>query len=122
MIEAIAQSKFEFGHEQSPELFEVAKKYCALHAAASCLHMWIYNRQLLGDFFAQGEWLVLSIHRLLRTIRPMPYFISETYSENVANELVRLHQANKLFSIVPIQLAQSNLINQEDKINELIRI
>ena len=120
--EAIAQSKFEFGHEQSPELFEIAEKYCALHAAASCLHMWIYNRKLLGDFFGLGEWLVLSIHRLLRTIRPMPYFISETYSENVANELVKLHKANKLFSIVPIQLAQSNIINQEDKINELIRI
>ena len=120
--EEIAQSKFEFGHDQSPELFEIAKKYCALHAAASCLHMWIYNRQLLGDFFAQGEWLVLSIHRLLRTIRSMPYSISETYSANVANELIKLHNANKLFSIVPIQLAQSNIIKQEDKINELINV
>ncbi|MGK7948710.1 MAG: acyl-CoA dehydrogenase [Xenococcaceae cyanobacterium] len=120
--EAIAQSKFEFGHEQSPELFEIAKTYCTLHAAACCLHMWIYNRELLGDFFAKGEWLVLSIHRLLRTIRPMPYTISETYSENVANELVKLHQANKLFSIVPIQLAQSITNKQEDKLNELIRI
>ncbi len=104
--EFITKSKFEFGHHQSPELFEVAKKYCTLHAAASCLHMWIYNRMLLGEFFAKGEWLVLSIHRLLRTIRPMPYSISDAYIENVAQELVRLHQENKLFSIAPIQLAQ----------------
>ncbi len=114
---AIAESKFEFGHDQSPELFEIAKKYCHLHAAACCLHMWIYNRKLLGDFFAKGEWLVLSIHRLLKTIRPLPYSISEEYSENVAQELVKLHQEDKLFSIVPIQLAQSKTIKQEDNTN-----
>jgi alkylation response protein AidB-like acyl-CoA dehydrogenase len=106
--EFITNSKFEFGHDQSPELFEVAKKYCNLHAAASCLHMWIYNRQLLGEFFAQGEWLVLSIHRLLRTMRPMPWGIADAYTENVAQELLRLHQADELFSITPIQLGRSS--------------
>lgn len=111
--ETIAQSKFEFGHAQSPELFEIAKKYCALHAGACCLHMWLYNRHHLGEFFAQGEWLVLSLHRLLRTMRPLPYMISATYSENVATELVKLQQENKLFSIVPIQLAKSTI--KEDK-------
>jgi alkylation response protein AidB-like acyl-CoA dehydrogenase len=114
---AIAESKFEFGHDQSPEMFEIAKKYCTLHASACCLHMWLYNRNLLGDFFAKGEWLVLSLHRLLRTIRPLPYTISQTYIENVAQELVKLHQENKLFSIVPIQLAKTNNIKQEDKTN-----
>jgi alkylation response protein AidB-like acyl-CoA dehydrogenase len=113
--EQITHSKFEFGHDQSPELFEIAKKYCTLHAAAACLHMWLYNRQLLGDFFAKGEWLVLSLHRLLRVVRPLPYFISEIYVENVAQELLKLHQEDKLFSIVPFQLAQSQSQTQEDK-------
>ena len=113
----IADSKFEFGHDQSPELFEIAKKYCNLHASACCLHMWIYNRKLLGEFFAKGEWLVLSIHRLLKTMGTLPYSISEEYSENVAQELVKLHQENKLYSIVPIQLAQSKNIQQEDNTN-----
>jgi len=115
--ESIVQSKFEFGHDQSPELFEIAKKYCTLHAAASCLHMWIYNRKLLGEFFAKGEWLVLSIHRLLRTIRPMPYSLSESYSDNVTQELVRLYREDRLFSIVPVQLAQSKTYQQEAKTN-----
>jgi alkylation response protein AidB-like acyl-CoA dehydrogenase len=105
--EEIAKSKFEYGHDQSPELFEIAKKYCTLHAAATCLHTWIYNRTLLGDFFAKGEWLVLSLHRLLRTLRPLPYFISEEYVENVAQEMLKLYQEDKMFSIVPFQLAQS---------------
>ena len=105
--ELIANSKFEYGHDQSPELFEVAKKYCNLLAAACCLQMWLYNRTILGDFFAKGEWLVLSLHRLLRTMRPLPYSISDEYVENTAQELLKLYKEDKLFSIVPFQLAHS---------------
>jgi hypothetical protein len=63
------------------------------------------------------------LHRLLRTIRPLPYTISNSYIENVAQELVKLHQEDKLFSIVPIQLAKTNTIKQEDNTNaELINV
>jgi alkylation response protein AidB-like acyl-CoA dehydrogenase len=110
----IAQSKFEYGHEQSPELFEIAAKYCTLHAAAACLHTWLYNRKTLGNFFAKGEWLVLSLHRLLRTLRPLPYFISEVYLENVAQELLKLYEGDKLFSLVPFQLAQSQISQEKN--------
>lgn len=111
----LTNSKFEFGHDQSPELFEIAQKYCTLHTAASCLHLWLYNRTSLDEFFAKGEWLVLSLHRLLRTLRPLPYSISDVYSENVAQHLLQLYQENKLFSLVPFSLAQSN--QPEDKTN-----
>lgn len=106
--EQIANSKFEYGHDQSPELFEIARKYCVLHAAAACLHTWIYNRQSLGEFFSKGEWLVLALHRLLRPWKSLPYSISEFYGENIAQELLKLHKEDKLFSIVPFQLAQSH--------------
>jgi alkylation response protein AidB-like acyl-CoA dehydrogenase len=114
--EQISQSKFEYGHDQSPELFEIAKKYCTLHAASACLHTWLYNRSILGEFFGRGEWLVLSLHRLLRTLRPLPYTISEVYVENVAQELLKLHRENQHFSIVPFQLAHSQ--TTEEKIHE----
>ncbi|TRU87840.1 MAG: acyl-CoA dehydrogenase [Microcystis novacekii Mn_MB_F_20050700_S1] len=115
--EQISQSKFEYGHDQSPELFEIAKKYCTLHAASACLHTWLYNRSILGEFFARGEWLVLSLHRLLRTLRPLPYTLSEVYVENVAQELLKLYRENQHFSIVPFQLAHSQTI--EEKTHEL---
>lgn len=115
--EQISQSKFEYGHDQSPELFEIAKKYCTLHAASACLHTWLYNRSILGEFFARGEWLVLSLHRLLRTLRPLPYTLSEVYIENVAQELLKLYRENQHFSIVPFQLAHSQ--TTEDKTHEL---
>lgn len=114
--EFLANSSFEFGHDQSPELFELAKKYCALHAVASCVHMWIYNRKHLGEFFAKGEWLVLSLHRLLRSFRPWENLtISPAYVENVAQELVKLYNEDKMFSIVPFQLAKTE--TQKDQTN-----
>ncbi|CCH93602.1 Similar to Q4BZ50_CROWT Acyl-CoA dehydrogenase [Microcystis aeruginosa PCC 9432] len=115
--EQISQSKFEYGHDQSPELFEIARKYCTLHAASACLHTWLYNRSILGEFFARGEWLVLSLHRLLRTLRPLPYTLSEVYVENVAQELLKLYQENQHFSIAPFQLAPSQ--TTEEKTHEL---
>jgi len=115
--EQISQSKFEYGHDQSPELFEIAKKYCTLHAASACLHTWLYNRSILGEFFARGEWLVLSLHRLLRTLRPLPYTLSEVYVENVAQELLKLYRENQHFSIAPFQLAHSQ--TTEEKTHEL---
>ena len=35
----ITESTFQFGHEQSPELFDMAKQYCVLHAAAACVYI-----------------------------------------------------------------------------------
>ena len=98
-------------------MFEIAKKYCTLHAASACLHTWLYNRSILGEFFARGEWLVLSLHRLLRTLRPLPYTLSEVYVENVAQELLKLYRENQHFSIVPFQLAPSQ--TTEEKTHEL---
>lgn len=116
---SVANSAFEFGHDQSPELFELAKQYCTLHAGACCIHMWLYNRKQLGDFFARGEWLVLSLNRLLQ-----PFGRSQganpTYVENVAGELLKLHQQSKMYSIVPFQLAQTQTQeNNADATSEL---
>ncbi|NEQ74506.1 MAG: acyl-CoA dehydrogenase [Okeania sp. SIO2C9] len=110
----IANSAFEFGHDQSPELFEIAKKYCALHAAAACVHMWIYNREILGEFFAGGEWLVLSLNRLLQPFGHSQK-VDQLYWEKVTQEMLKLYNENKVFSIVPFQLAQTQ--KQENKTN-----
>jgi len=110
----IANSAFEFGHDQSPELFEIAKKYCALHAATACVQMWIYNRELLGEFFASGEWLVLSLNRLLQPFGHSQR-VDQSYEEKVTQEMLKLYKENKAFSIVPFQLAktqkQENITN-----------
>lgn len=93
-------------HDESFEAFELAKKYCIFHAAATCLQMWLYNRSKLALFFERGEWLVLCLHYLLKNFQPnreqMPVF----YQDRVTEELVRCHETNQLFSIIPLQLAR----------------
>lgn len=105
--QTIKESNFEYGHHQSPETFEIAKKYCTLHTGASCLFMWLYNRKNLGEFFAKGEWLVLALNRLLYSIRSVPYKIYSDYENNLSQEMVKLYQTEKMFSIVPFQLAKN---------------
>ena len=53
----LADLKKKYGRalNKSPELFELAKNYCTLHAAAACIQIWIHNRTLLDEFFLKGE-------------------------------------------------------------------
>lgn len=88
--------------------FEGAKQYCVLHAAAVCVQTWIHNRDVLGGFFAQPDWLVLALDRLLTTFRPERLIQRRPDISNTAARLVELFESNKSFSIVPIQLAQTN--------------
>ncbi|MEO0542098.1 MAG: acyl-CoA dehydrogenase, partial [Cyanobacteria bacterium P01_A01_bin.105] len=88
------------------------KQYCKLHAAAACIYMWRYNRsvsgqQILGDFFAEGKWLVLCVHRLLDACGVAPNPVSLDDYETVYQRLVQLHREDKMFSIVPFQLANT---------------
>jgi hypothetical protein len=102
---ADAIDKRDYEANKSPELFDLAKRYCAMHAAAACLHMWVYNRRDLGDFFANGEWLALCLRKLLREVRPSTTSVPRPYVKNVSQQIARLYKEDRLFSILPIQLA-----------------
>jgi hypothetical protein len=100
--------------DKSPEIVELAKRYCSLNAAAACVQIWIYNWERFGDFFARGEWLVLSLGRLMKafdsptTVRPRPY------TANIALELLRLYRENRMFSLIPLKLAATSNPSSED--------
>jgi len=116
----ITESTFQFGHEQAPEVFDIAKQYCVLHAAASSVYMWLHNRHHLGDFFSHGEWLALGLRKLLLTFRPAKALPGRIDDAAVAQELVRLYTDNRMFSIVPFQLANPQL--QETKTDATQRL
>ncbi|WP_413172721.1 acyl-CoA dehydrogenase [Anabaena azotica] len=103
----ITESTFQFGHEQSPELFDMAKQYCVLHAATACVYTWIYNRNHLGEFFANGEWLALSLRKLMLNCRPAKALPGRIDDGGVVQEMIRLYNEDRMFSIVPFQLAKS---------------
>jgi len=93
--------------ERSPEMFELAEQYSALHAAAACVRLWLHNRGHLGAFFARGAWLVVALDRLLRRFAPLRPGLPAPYRQAVADELVRLHTQQQLFSLVPFELAHA---------------
>jgi alkylation response protein AidB-like acyl-CoA dehydrogenase len=116
----VAESTFQFGHDQSPETFELAKQYCSLHVATACTLMWLYNRTQKGEFFARGEWLALCLHRLMLTFYPAKMLPPRIEDDAIAQELLKLYSDNRMFSIVPFQLAHSEL--QEITTNATERI
>ena len=90
---------------RSAEMYDLARRHCAIHAAASCLHMWIHNRASLSEFFGTGEWLALSMERLLVSLGHRPRPVPHAYVENAARELSRLYVDNKLFSsLIPLDV------------------
>lgn len=104
---------------KAPAMFELAQKYCSLHAAATCLQMWLYNRLLLSDFFARGEWLVLALDRLLATFQPMRAALPPTLVAAATAEMVRLYEQDLAFSIVPFQFSgQANQATDKQVVRE----
>jgi alkylation response protein AidB-like acyl-CoA dehydrogenase len=100
-------------YSKSSQLFDLAKTYCVLHTAVACLQMWLHNRKTLDSFFAQGEWLVICLTRLLEKIQPSLESAPESYWENMGDRLVKLHTENKMFSIIPFELANSSTVEQK---------
>lgn len=94
--------------DKSPEVIELSKHYCFLNAAAACLQIWIYNRDRLDDLFARGEWLVLCLDRLLKVFgSPAALTTPRPYAANVAQGLLRLYRENRMFSLIPFELAST---------------
>src|SRR5207245_11332709 len=92
----------------SGEGFELAKIHCVLHAATACYYMWAFNRLHLDQAFASGEWLVLCLARLLKTISPQKTVVlSHAYDDHALTIMKQLLQENRLFAIIPMQLASS---------------
>lgn len=101
-------------YSRSPELFEQAERYCTLEAAACCVHVWLHNREHLGEFFKRGDWLVLSLDRLLMRLGQPRTEMPAEYEERVARDLDRLFEEERLFALIPLQLARSKQHQEVD--------
>ncbi len=96
-----AESEFEHGHLQSAAMFRAAQKYCALHAAAACLHAWIWNRSSShSSFFARGAWLAPALARIFdKHLRIHQDDVIDAARPELLQELRRLHRDNRMFSV-----------------------
>jgi alkylation response protein AidB-like acyl-CoA dehydrogenase len=55
---------------QSVQAMATAERHCVLHAATSLLFTWLINRDVRGAGFADAQWLVLCLNRLLQRLDP----------------------------------------------------
>jgi alkylation response protein AidB-like acyl-CoA dehydrogenase len=93
---------------QSLGMTEFSKRYCLLHTAAACVHMWVYSRNkwMMTDFFSTAGWLLLW---LKKTVFPFSdeNSLPATFFDNAAEEMLRLYKGDQLFSILRFQLART---------------
>jgi alkylation response protein AidB-like acyl-CoA dehydrogenase len=83
----------------------LARRYCALHAAACCLQVWRSNRARVPAEAAGGEWLALCLDRLARGGADPPPAGGDL-AEPVIAWMRRQHDEGELFSLVPLELAR----------------
>jgi hypothetical protein len=106
--------------EYAPDVLRLAHLYSVLHAAASCVHLWVYSRELLDSFFANGEWLTVCLQRLLTELGAAEIKIPANFQDHISDHLLRLHKEHRLFSFSGIQLANEQQIqNSEHSTSDL---
>jgi hypothetical protein len=93
-------AEFEHGHLQSAAMFRAAQRYCALHAAASCLHSWVWNRNNSPSFFAGGKWLIPALARIFdKHLHIHHDDVIDGSRPELLQQLQRLYRDNRMFSI-----------------------
>lgn len=87
------------------EGYDVARQHCLVHAAACCLHMWLENREQLSRDAQAGHWVVICLKRLLARLGVHPDEPADVEEEHCSRWLQRLHEENRLFSLLELPLA-----------------
>ncbi|MGD6752947.1 acyl-CoA dehydrogenase family protein [Streptomyces sp. BH105] len=93
------------GKGTPPRLIRLAEELCALHAKVSALGVWIFNRDHLGEFFADGAWLQAALDRN----RIHQYETGDLDPETAGKLFARMNSQrvnNELFSIRKVRLAE----------------
>ncbi|MFC4030066.1 acyl-CoA dehydrogenase [Streptomyces polygonati] len=93
-------------YAQSAELFELAKEYCVLHAAAACLHTFVHSYDVMEDPLPSGALLLLQLERLRRWSRPTEQVTDQAVVDEVMRVLRRFHYDHRLFSHWQLPLAE----------------
>ncbi|MET9734665.1 acyl-CoA dehydrogenase family protein [Streptomyces sp. NPDC006458] len=108
MAERAAALKTALGKDyaQSPELFELAKEYCLLHAAAACVLTYVHSHDAVEDPLPSGALLLLQLERLRKQIFPHESVTDQAVVDEVMQVLRHFHQENRLFSYWQIPLAE----------------
>ncbi|MFJ7073627.1 acyl-CoA dehydrogenase family protein [Streptomyces sp. NPDC098781] len=93
-------------YAQSPELFELAKEYCLVHAAAACVLTYVHSRGAMDAPLPSASLLLLQLERVRRQLFPHEPVTSQAVVDEVMEVLRHFHQENRLFSYWQFPLAK----------------
>ena len=88
----------------SAELFDLARQYCVLFAAASVVHLWRYGRGSLAPELDSGAVLLVCLERLRQVLHPTGRVTGAAEDAAVAGAMLALHADNRLFALRPVTL------------------
>jgi alkylation response protein AidB-like acyl-CoA dehydrogenase len=96
-----------------PRWLDRADRYCALHAAAACLRMWWHNRHLplFGAPAGNTGWLTGCLGLLLDRAAGR---LHRDASLVLADRVLTLADEGRLFSVVPLRLAEARAADREE--------
>jgi hypothetical protein len=90
------------GYGQSAELFDLAIRYCVVHAAAACVHLYAHSQAWAGS---EPTIALLCLDRLWRKIRPTESGADPATVDRGMELLHTLHDEHRLFAHRPFLLA-----------------
>lgn len=90
---------------QCAELFDLAKEYCLVHAAAACVLTFVHSHGAMEEPLPSGAVLLLQLERLRRHLRPHEAVTDQSDIDEVMRVLRHLHQGDRLFSYWQFPLA-----------------
>lgn len=92
----------------SAELLDVAERFAFLHAAASCVHLWWFNRHrpLFGRLPASTGWLVAALDVLRDRVHGPRGRLAPDIAVAPFTMVDELHASGRLFSAEPLSLRE----------------
>ncbi|MGI5453396.1 acyl-CoA dehydrogenase family protein [Streptomyces sp. CA-249302] len=90
---------------QSAELYDLAKQYAAVSAAAACVHLYLRGRDSFAPAMRSPAVLLLCLERLLRRFHPTRRVTGPEDLDAAAEVMADAHRAGLLFSFRPFQVS-----------------
>ncbi|MEV8538208.1 acyl-CoA dehydrogenase [Streptomyces sp. NPDC051572] len=89
----------------APRLIRVAEELCSLHAKVAALGVWLFNRDHLDAFFADGEWLRAALAR--RQVHQYEVGdLEQTTARRLFTRMNSQRADNEFFSVRPVRMAE----------------
>jgi alkylation response protein AidB-like acyl-CoA dehydrogenase len=89
-----------------PEAYELAKRYCVVLAAASCVHLFVYGRDAVDPRLADPAVLHVCLARLWQVLHPTAPLAEPEAVERTARALLALHAEQRAFAFRAWPLAR----------------